>query len=232
MTAGVVKSIAMDLGADLCGVAPVDRFSGAPTGFHPNDIFGDCRSVLVFASRLPTGSLFASSCVPYTYFNRLITTEVEALTLTLSRKLETFGIGSVPVPSDDPSEYWEPDRSYARGILSLRHAGWLAGLGVLGKNTLLINDRLGNMMQLGALLLDIDLEGDPIATFEACKKDCRLCIESCPQSALDGKTVDQKACRPLSNYTSERGFLLKKCWECRRVCPNHGGIETAGRIGP
>ncbi len=227
MTAGEVKSIAIDLGADICGVAPVDRFSGAPAGFHPNDIFTDCRSVLVFARRLPSGSLFASSCVPYTYFNRLITTEVEGLTLTLSRRLEAFGVGCVPIPSDDPSEYWESDRSYARGILSLRHAGRLAGLGVLGRNTLLINDRLGNMMQLGALLLDIDLEGDPIAAFEACRKDCRLCIESCPQSALDGKTVDQKACRLLSSYTNERGFLLKKCWECRRVCPNHGGIRTA-----
>jgi epoxyqueuosine reductase QueG len=87
-------------------------------------------------------------------------------------------------------------------------------------------------MQLGALLLDIDLEGDPIAAFQACMKECRLCIDSCPQSALDGKTVDQKACRPLSNYKNERGFLLKKCWECRRVCPNHGGIRTSDRIGP
>lgn len=224
MTAGEVKSIAKDLGADICGIAPVDRFSGAPSGFHPTDISADCRSVLVFAKRLPSGPLFASSCVPYTHFNRLITGEVDSLCLTLSRKLETVGIGSVPIPSDDPSDYWESDRSYARGILSLRHAGYLAGLGVLGKNTLLINDRLGNMIQLGALLLDEELEGDPMAAYEACRKDCRLCIESCPQSALDGKTVDQKACRPLSNYVNERGFVLKKCWECRKVCPNHGGI--------
>jgi hypothetical protein len=90
--------------------------------------------VLVFAKKLPAGSLFASSCVPYTYINRLITEEVDALTLTLSRKLEALGIKNVPVPSDDPSEYWEPDRSYARGILSLRHAGQLTGLGDLGKH--------------------------------------------------------------------------------------------------
>ena len=227
MTAGELKSMVKDMGADICGVAPVGRFSSAPTGFHPTDISPKCRSVLVFAKRLPTGSLFASSCVPYTHFNRLITGEVDSLCLTLSRKLETLGLTSVPVPSDDPSEYWEPDRSYARGILSLRHAGHLAGLGKLGKNTLLINDRLGNMIQLGGLLLDEEMEGDPIAAYEACGKDCRLCIESCPQSALDGKTVDQKACRPLSNYVNERGFVLKKCWECRRVCPNHAGIEKS-----
>jgi epoxyqueuosine reductase len=224
ITASEIKSMAFNLGADLCGIAPVDRFSSAPKGFHPNDISQECRSVLVFAKKLPTGSLFASSCIPYTYINQLITEEVDALTLNLSRRLETIGVMNVPVPSDDPSEYWESDRSYARGILSLRHAGYLAGLGKLGKNTLLINDRLGNMIQLGALLLKEDLDADPIAGYEVCRDDCQLCIQSCPRSALDGTTVNQNACRTLSNYRNERGFILKKCWECRRVCPNHAGI--------
>lgn len=223
MTASEIKSTALDLGADLWGIAPVDRFSSAPKGFHPNDISQDCRSVLVFAKKLPTGSLFASSCIPYTYINQLITQEVDALTLNLSRRLEALGVMNVPIPSDDPSEYWEPDRCYARGILSLKHAGHLAGLGILGKNTLLINDKLGNMIQLGALLLKEDFDADPIAEYEVCN-DCHLCIQSCPRSALDGTTVNQQACRPLSNYINERGFVLKKCWECRRVCPNHTGI--------
>ena len=224
MTANEIKSTALELGADLCGIAPVDRFSSAPKGFHPNDVYSHCQSVLVFAKKLPAESLFASSCIPYTYINRVITEEVDGLTLTLSRKLESLAVRNVPVPSDDPSEYWEADRSYARGILSLRHAGHLAGLGVFGKNTLLINNRFGNMIQLGALLLNLKFEGDPIAAYEACKEDCQLCIRSCPQTALDGTTVNQQACRSLSNYRNERGFILKKCWECRRVCPNYSGI--------
>jgi len=227
MNANEVKSVAFDLGADLCGIASVDRFSAAPKGFHPNDVSSDCRSVLVFAKKLPIGSLFAASCVPYTYINRLITEEVDRLTLMLSRKFESLAVKNVPVPSDDPSEHWEPERFYARGILSLRHAGHLAGLGVLGKNTLLINDRLGNMMQLGALLLNEDLEADPLANYQACGENCQLCIISCPQAALDGTTVNQQLCRPLSNYKNERGFVLKKCWECRKVCPSHAGITKA-----
>ncbi len=224
MRAREIKSAAYDLGADLCGIAPIERFSFAPKGFHPNDIYSDCRSVLVFAKKLPTAPLFASSCIPYTYVNRLITEEVDALTLSLSRRVEALGVMNVPVPSDDPSEYWEPEHSYARGILSLRHAGHLAGLGALGRNTLLINNRLGNMIQLGALLVSEELEPDPMVAYEACKDDCQLCIKSCPQSALNGTTVNQQACRPLSTYKNERGFVLKKCWECRRVCPNHSGI--------
>jgi len=225
MKANEAKSLAFDAGADLCGIASIDRFSSAPKGFHPNDIFVHCQSVMVFAKKLPTASLFASSCIPYTYINRLIIEEVDALTFALSRRLEANGVINVPIPSDDPSEYWEPDRSYARGILSLRHAGYLAGLGILGRNTLLINNKFGNMIQLGALLLSEKFEEDPMASYIACEDGCQLCIRSCPQSALNGTTVNQQACRVLSSYKNERGFILKKCWECRKVCPNYAEIK-------
>jgi epoxyqueuosine reductase len=226
MNASEIKAMVLEMGADLCGIAPVERFSGAPEGFHPCDVWPECRSVLVFACRQPAGSLQAASCIPYTFVCRRVNEKVDALTIAISRSLEDFGLRNVPVPSDDPSEYWEPERSYARGVLSLRHAGHLAGLGVLGRNTLLINARLGNMIQLGAILLDMDLEGDPIALYEACADGCRLCITSCPRSALDGTTVNQEACRPISNFRTVRGFILKKCWMCRKVCPNCEGIRV------
>ncbi len=54
MTSVEVKTAAYDLGADLCGIAPVDRFAGAPKGFRPDDIWQDCRSMLVFAKKLNT----------------------------------------------------------------------------------------------------------------------------------------------------------------------------------
>lgn len=109
--------------------------------------------------------------------------------------------------------------------MSMRHAGYLAGLGVLEKNTLLINREFGNMIQIGAVLVNVDLDGDPIATYEGCIPDCILYIESCPQRALDGKTVNQKLCRPVSNFKTPKGYILKKCNLCRRVCPNALGIE-------
>jgi len=224
MNSEAVKTEAYDLGADLCGIASPDRFSSAPEGFRPGDIFSDSRSVLVYAKRLPIGSLYSSSCIPYTWVNQQINREVDSLTLSLSLRLESLGVMNVPVPSDDPSEYWESDRSHAKGILSLRHAGYLAGLGVLGKNTLLVNDKLGNMIQLGALLLSHEFEPDPLAEYGICGNNCNLCIKNCPQSALDGTTVDQQACRVLSNFRNERGFVLKKCWICRGICPHHAGI--------
>ena len=106
--------------------------------------------------------------------------------------------------------------------MSLRHAGYLAGLGFLGKNTLLINDKYGNVIQIGALLLEIELEGDPIIN-QSCPENCNLCIENCPVNALDGNTVNQKKCRSLSMYKTEKGYILKKCYLCRKICPKING---------
>ena len=51
LTAELIKQRAAELGADLCGIAPVERFSQAPAGFHPTDVLPDCRSVISVAAR-------------------------------------------------------------------------------------------------------------------------------------------------------------------------------------
>lgn len=219
MNSKTIKSITEELGADLCGIASIDRFQDAPPGFNPSDIYSRCESVIVFAKRVPSGSLSADNCIPYSHVSNVVTQEVDRLGVELCLILEELGIESVLIPSDDPSLYWEAENQYARGILSLRHAGYLAGLGVLGKNTLLINEKYGNMIQIGAVLVNIQLESDPMATDTICKSECNICIDKCPQKALNGETVNQKRCRVLSNRVTERGFILKKCHLCRSVCP-------------
>jgi len=221
-----IKMLVLSSGADICGIAPAARFLDAPKGFRPQDIFPGCRSVLVFARKVPSSSLDASSCVPYTYANDLVAQEVDRITLEACRRLESVGLAAVPVPTNEPYEYWDAKKSRGMGVLSLRHAGYLAGLGVIGKNTLLVNRRLGNMMQIGAILLDAKLEGDPMIRETWCPPECRLCIDYCPQKALDGKVVDQKLCRPQSNYRTGKGYTLKKCSNCRKVCPNRFGLDA------
>jgi epoxyqueuosine reductase len=220
-----IKDLIINLGADLCGIASEKRFLDAPEGFRPTDIYSKCKSVIVFAKRMPSESLFAENCVPYTHINAIITREVDELGMYIALELEKAGIKAVPVPSDDPYEHWEPERSYGRAILSMRHAGYLAGLGVLGKNTLLINKDFGNMIQIGVVLVNIELDEDPLANYEGCLLNCNLCIDSCPQKALNGKTVNQELCRPISNYKNEKGFFLKKCSICRKICPNALGTK-------
>ncbi len=229
ITATQIKEMTTGLRFDLCGIAPPARFSGAPQGHHPQDIYSQCKSVVVYAKQVPSESLFAINRVPYTMVNNTLIQEVDRLSLQFCLALEKMGISAVMVPSDDPYEYWDEEREYGRGILSLKHAGYLAGLGTLGKNTLLINREYGNMIQLGAVLVNIEIEPDPIADYEGCLPRCKLCLAACPQKALDGITIDQKLCRAFSNIRTEKGYLLKNCYTCRRVCPRLLGIGQEGQ---
>ena len=222
-----IKEIVFKHRADLFGIAPVGRFSGAPKGFHPRNIYSKTEAVIVFAVKLPSETLFAESPIPFTHMNTLAMRRVDAITYAISTDLDREGVKNVLIPTDDPYEYWDPDKQEGRSILSLRHAAMLAGLGKLGRNSLLINKDYGNMIQIGALLTDKKIEPDPLADYEACPPKCRICLDACPQRALTGETVIQKLCRPISNFQTEKGYIIKKCFECRRKCPRTLGIQNS-----
>ena len=225
-----IKQSAIDLGTNLCGIAPIERFDKAPKGFHPKDIFPDAKSVVVIAKCVPEGPFRISSPVPYTASNDVILHEVIRITCELCIKLEKGAdLVAVPIPSE-PYEYWDEKKCEGKGMLSLKHAGHVAGLGVLGKNTLLTNSKYGNRIILGAVLLNITLEGDQIADYQFCTENCQLCIEACSVHAIDGLTVNQKLCRDNSMLVTKKGYSLFVCNECRRVCPNGTGIRISEEL--
>lgn len=222
--AGYVKKIAHELGADLCGIAAIDRFKEAPDGFKPTDIYPNAKSVVVVAKKFPEGPFLSKSKIPYTVTNDVILRDVIRITCFLCARIEQeSGVFAVPVPSE-PYEYWDPDKCEGRGILSLRHAGYMAGLGVFGKNTLLTNNNFGNRIVLGAAILNIEIKPDDLAEYDFCTDDCRVCIENCPAGALDGKTVIQKKCRAISQGHTKKGDYIYLCNNCRRLCPNGRGL--------
>lgn len=221
----IIKKMAIQKGADICGIAPVSRFDHAPREFHPLDVFPGCKSVIVYASHFPLSTLQAKSNSPYTLVRNMMVEKLDRLSFSLSDELEKSGITSVPIPSAEPYDFWDSGRKHGRGILSLKHAGALAGLGIIGKNTLLVNDRYGNMIWLGAILVSVDLEPDPVASYEVCTGKCMVCIDLCPQKALDGTTLNQELCRELSISSTEGGGYVLSCYICRKVCPNYKGIK-------
>ena len=61
-----VKEIMCSLGADLCGIASLDRFGDAPKGYHPLDVMPSCKSVISFGCRFPVGALQCNTPTVYT----------------------------------------------------------------------------------------------------------------------------------------------------------------------
>jgi epoxyqueuosine reductase len=229
LTSAEIKSLTASFGAEKCGIASVDRFKDAPDGFNPKDIYQKCNSVIVFLIQMPTEQIMASNPVPYSHTAYLLYSKLDTVGLDLCKAIQNNGSHAVLIPSDVPYLYWDNVNRHGMGILSLRHAGYLAGLGFLGRNNLLINPDLGNMVYIGAVLTDSKLEPDQIITDLKCPANCKICLDSCPQKALDGKTVNQKLCRQHSGLQHERGFDIYSCNDCRKVCIFRTGIKNIKR---
>lgn len=104
-----------------------------------------------------------------------------------------------------------------------------AGLGWLGKNTMLIHPRHGSWFVLGELLLSLPLAADTVQ-LDQCGT-CTRCLQACPTAALTAYQMDATRC--ISYQTLENrgeipvelqgpmrkaGYLIG-CDICQTVCP-------------
>ncbi len=111
-----------------------------------------------------------------------------------------------------------------------RELALAAGLGWVGKHTLVIHPRFGSWMLLGGVLTTLELDPCEQEVADHCGS-CTRCIDACPTDAITPYSVDASRC--ISYLTIERrepipselehgmGEWLFGCDICQEVCPHN-----------
>lgn len=123
-----------------------------------------------------------------------------------------------------------PNRYYTdTGPVLERELAQRAGLGWIGKNSMLINPQAGSTFLLAEIFLGIELEQDKPFSTDHCGT-CTRCIEACPTDCiLPDRTIDSRRC--ISYLTIENKVAIPEdlrepignwvfgCDICQQVCP-------------
>jgi len=257
-TAWIVER-ARGLGFTLCGVAPLQKFAEHEAfaewlerGYagemayladarrsHPEKVLDARGSVIVCALNYNTAHPYSTEAAHRAASND---TEEEAQRGWISR----YAWGR-----DYHEVMWErlntllkllnerfPESHFARayadtGPVAERIFAKYAGLGWIGKNTLLLNEKLGSWFFLGVILTSLELApslaaGD-LPPADLCG-NCRQCLDACPTAALvEPYVMDARRC--ISYLTIELGGGIPEefrdamgrhvygCDICQEVCP-------------
>jgi epoxyqueuosine reductase QueG len=110
------------------------------------------------------------------------------------------------------------------GLISLKHAAELAGLGTITRNYLLTNPEYGNLLWFSAVLTTAKLSPDKKAQVMDCDS-CMKCVEMCPIDALDNLTSFKKKECGRNMMKMENKKWKIDCFLCREVCPKRFGED-------
>ncbi|AMC00058.1 epoxyqueuosine reductase [Aerococcus urinaehominis] len=247
-----VRDLALNqVGMDLVGFTTADDFSymqkslyeqkaaGHTSGFehpviderlYPKRLLASGQSIVSFALAYPNQPLYekkrergvrrgqfarASWGVDY---HHLLREKMDQLIACLAERYEGF------------EAYGMVDTGELSDVAVARRAG----LGFIGRNGLLINQKYGSYIYLGEIITNLPFDNDPIIA-DGCG-ECRRCIDFCPTGALlgDGR-MNAKRC--ISYLTQTKGYIPREfrdqvghqiygCDICQQVCPYNQGIDS------
>ncbi|MDP2951934.1 MAG: 4Fe-4S double cluster binding domain-containing protein [Chloroflexota bacterium] len=194
-----IKAYAREQGADLVGVAAAATLEAAPPGQRPSELLPRAQSVVVMALHVPRGAVASPNLRLYRYSTNVVEQTLSSIAHRMTYLLEEKGYQAIAVPPDVPLDMQRPTGLVPD--LSHKKAAEAAGLGRMGRSTLLLTRRFGPRVRLISVVTEAPLEADPTAEMDPCR-DCFLCVQACPASALtqEGEIDKLKCLRTCMPY--------------------------------
>lgn len=182
LTREKLKALALECGADDCGVVSLDDPALADERPHINRAFPSARiavSIVLRMHKAPIRSP-ARSVANNEFHN--VSHDVEDVCRALVRSLEDMGVTALNPAMAFPMEM---DGFSQRGwIVSHKLVAEASGMGKRGVHRSVIHPQFGSFILLGTVLVDIDIDapGTPL-DYNPCF-ECKLCVVACPVGAI------------------------------------------------
>lgn len=246
-------------GADLIGIAPIDRFADVSPEHHPASICPEVHSIVVIGKRITRGALRGveegTQFDLYQQYGRLwLDNGVLAMaTFRASEFLEDNGWEAVPLqnlPSETPPVGIpvRPGQPAPNVMMDFDDAAVRAGLGEIGWCGLLLTPQFGPRQRIQIILTDAELTPAPVFDGQICDR-CREHASFCPLDAISvegehtveiaGKQmviagIDYARCRSCGNGAFPNmhhpsGKPDRLAALCTRSCI--GYLEDSRRVG-
>lgn len=219
-----IKKFCLNWGADLFGTADV---SSLKDGFAVSaKAAKDLNTAISLGVRVSSGVLSEIENQPtklYFHHYRVVNMFLDQLAMRLSNFIQNSGSQALPIPASIIVD-WQRQTAH----LSHKHIGYLAGMGWIGRNNLLVNRALGSQFRLVTVLTDMPLKYDK-PTKEDCGK-CRACMVICPVKAIKEKKedFDHLGCfELLKEFQRQKVVEQYICGICVKACNRKGPPNIA-----
>jgi len=213
-----VKELAYKLGADLVGVANIERFENAPIRMSPQGILPSAKSVIVCAVHHPDaaieldGEIHPQVLGPYR-IQYIMNDKLDVLSFRIARMLDDLGFATVPIASSNIWRYRgykDMDAVFAPDMSHI-YAAVCAGLGELGWNGLCITPEYGARNRFISIITEAELTPSPLYSGKKLCDMCGECVRKCPTNAYK---MEVNGTKNVVVEGKNHVFCNKNLWRC------------------